>query len=159
MKIILIVLSIFTFMYCNSIKGQWGVSKNIRESKNRKVFVKEYTTTPNPYRINDSIKLKVNEAWLEKNWTHGQNINETNVKENYQLCINTDDEDIIGINFDWTIGLDANLYMVPCGKSSLTGGFKRMPNDTIIYEVQRGGHLCESCCEKIIIGKFMLIAK
>jgi len=129
---------------CETPAGHIGVSQDIKESKKRKVFIAEYTTMPNPYKINDTLQITVKEAWLEKK---------------YQVCINSEKKDITGIfSYDWMIGTYVEKTMRPSSFSSLMGDFKKLPGDTIEYTVQKGDNLSDNG-DKIIIGKFVLIKK
>ncbi|HET6227970.1 MAG TPA: hypothetical protein VFF27_16925 [Bacteroidia bacterium] len=89
--ILLAFFFIPVLMGCDNPSGHNGISMNINESKRRHAFIAKYEVSPNPYKINDSIRITVKEAWLEKHWAYGKNENETIFypKEKYQLCINT----------------------------------------------------------------------
>ncbi len=162
MKIFSLFIILFfpIFISCESPAGHHGVSYNIRESKERGVFISEYKVSQNPYFINDTLKILVKEAWLEKHWAYGENKDQTVLypTENYQLCINTIEDNIKYVDLDWTVGITVDLCMRGSGYNSLIGDFKKMPADTIEYKVQQGDDLSDNG-EKIIIGKFVLIKK
>jgi len=145
---------------CETPAGHIGVSQDIKESKKRKVFIAEYTTMPNPYKINDTLQITVKEAWLEKKWAYPKNLDETiDLEDEYQVCINSEKKDITGIfSYDWMIGTYVEKTMRPSSFSSLMGDFKKLPGDTIEYTVQKGDNLSDNG-DKIIIGKFVLIKK
>lgn len=160
MKILTLIILFFLFfvLSCNTLRGHNGVCENIKESKNRGVFICEYMPLNNPYRINDSISLTIEEAWVERNWKYSENNNETVVMEEFQVCVNTYEKDIAGICFDWSIGINGDLYLRSSSKNSLIGDFKTLPPDTIEYKVQKGSEFSDNY-EKIIIGKFGLVKK
>jgi hypothetical protein len=133
-----ILLLLLLFISCETPAGHTGVSNDIDDSKKRGVFISEYVVNPNPYKINDSLQITVKEAWLERRWRYGKNEDETLTfpPENYQLCINTVEEDIKNAASKWTIGLNGDKYIRTSGRNSLMGDFQNMPGDTIKYEVQ-----------------------
>ena len=113
MKLFNLLIILFpVFTSCETPSGHTGVSKDIKDSKKRNVFISEYIVNPNPYKINDTLQITVKEAWLEKQWIYGKKEIETLLfeSENYQLCINTIEEDIKGICSKWTIGLNGDKY-------------------------------------------------
>jgi hypothetical protein len=146
------------FCKCDPPVGVLGVSNNVMDSKKRGVFVNEYTTVPNPNRINDSISLTVFEAWVEKKWYHSNKENEAIVNSGYQLCVNTSERDIVGINVGWSIGIDDVKYMHPSGPNSLMGALNDLPKDTIEYLVESGGGFMGDTAGKII-GRIIFVKK
>jgi hypothetical protein len=145
---------------CETPQGHRGASANISESKKRGVFIKEYTTYPNPYKINDTLKLNVKEAWLEKKWASGRTYDKTKLYgiESYQLSINTTEEEIKGCAITWTIGIDFDKNLRPSSTNSLIGDFKTITPDTINFKVQKGDNLSDSE-QKVILGDFVLIKR
>jgi hypothetical protein len=162
MKLFNLLITLFfpIFISCESPSGHGGISQDMKDSKKRGVFIAEYKVYPNPYKINDTLQITVKEAWLEKRWMHGKNEEETLLfqPENYQLCINTVEEDVKNMYFDWTIGINGDKYIRSSNESSLVGDFENMPGDTIEYKVQKGNNLSDNG-KKIIIGKLVLIKK
>mgnify|MGYP003449199467 FL=1 len=157
-SIIILLLSFFSG--CETPAGHSGVSRDITDSKRRGVFISEYFVNPNPYKINDTLKITIKEAWLEKQWTYGKHEDQTLLfqPENYQLCINTTEEDIKTMNSNWTIGLNGDKYMRMSSLNSLLGDFQTIPGDTIEYKVQQGMELSDNY-KKNIIGKLILVKK
>lgn len=154
------VLAIITlFISCETPAGHSGISNNIQESKRRGVFISEYTIQLNPYKINDSLDITIEEAWLEKQWAYGKHEDETKLypTEEYQLCINSTEKDVKKyLYLDFTIGVESDKYMRSSSKESLVGDFKNLPGDTIKYEVQRGNDLREGS-KKNVIGNLILV--
>ena len=148
-----------SFTSCYSQRGHNGASENIEESKKREVFICEYTVPENPYRINDTLQITVTEAWLEKQWKYPQNPNGTVPYGDYQLIINSKEEDIKGIDVKWAIGIDAYKYIRTCSKTDLISDFKTLPEDTIEYLVQKGNQIKGEVPKENIIGKFVLVKK
>lgn len=158
-SVLLALTLCFGFTSCNSQRGHDGVSKDMSESKERDVFVCEYSVPENPYKVNDSITLTVKEAWLERAWKYPENNSETSISEGYQICVSIEPEKHIeDLGFGWSIGIDYDKNIRISSPTSLIGDFKVMPPDTIEYKVQKGGEFSAEY-EKIIIGKFVLIKK
>ena len=155
-KHIFIIAILIAFSSCNFQQGHNGASNNIEESKDRGVFICEYTPLMNPYKINDTIILKIDEAWIEKKWKFPKNVNQTVVESEYQLCINiAPEKHIENLGIEWSIGVDYDKNMRISSLTSLIGDFKTLPSDTIEYKVQKGDEFSNNY-EKIIIGKFIL---
>jgi len=154
-----IALLIFLITGCETSDGLLGASRDIKDSKARDVFVQEYTVYPNPYRINDTLQITVNEAWVEHSWRYSTEGEGAKIeKDGYQLCINTNESDLKGISFDWTIGVNTNRYLHQSSCCSLMGDLKEVPNDTITYTVQKGEFSFDST-NVVVIGHFILVKK
>ena len=156
------IISCLLVLYgCNDQDGFPGASNNIADSKKRGVFVSEYTCYPNPYWINDTLKISVMEAWVEKFWRHTNNKNgakilvEDNLK--YQICVNTIESDLAGIHSIWSIGM-SNKYLHISSRNSLSGDFVEMPNDTLDYIVHVGDYEVDTSGRNFI-GHFILVKK
>lgn len=155
----LILFVLFNFSNCETPQGHSGASENIIDSKIRGVFIAEYRPPLNPIKINDTIKITVREAWIEHKWVYTKDRNGAHIiNGKYQLCINTLEQDIAGVDFDWSIGIDFEKNMRSSGKNSLIGDFNQMPTDSIVYKVQKGNELSDNY-EKLIIGELILIRK
>jgi hypothetical protein len=156
--ICLLFLILFTSCY-NSFHSDSGVSSTIKESKKREVFVCEYVVPQNPFIINDSLKIEVKEAWLEKKWSYG-NLKSNTILNNsggYQLHLIAKKENFEDYDFGWTIG---NEFM-DCFRSSsdysiLLNANNILPN-TLKFKVVKGEVLKDS--HNIVIGEFVLIEK
>jgi hypothetical protein len=84
------ILLLIAFIFgCDNQVGHRGVSSDISESKKRGVFLAECKGITNPVKINDSLQITINEAWLEKQWAHSSKEEETLLynEELYQLCV------------------------------------------------------------------------
>lgn len=160
--LIIIISLIMTGLYiglqsCQALKGQRGASKDIKESRKRQLFVCEYSVAENPVKINDSLKIAIKEAWLEKHWRYGKNIYKSTSYDGYQLMINSTEKDLAGVCFEWSIGVDFDMYLRSCSKDGLMGDFKELPSDTLVYLIQKGQTKLSGTPE--IIGKLILIKK
>jgi hypothetical protein len=144
---------------CGHAVGHSGACGSIESSKSRGVFVQEYSVNPNPYKINDTLKITVKEAWIEKKWVYSRDPNEIIMKDGFQLCVKSSENDLEGIDFTWTIGISGDKYVRASGKSSLISDFNEIPiEDTIEFEVQQGSNLSE-IGSKRIIGTLKLFKK
>jgi hypothetical protein len=160
--ILLPIIGLIVYLQsCSTPAGHTGVSMDIKESKKRDVFVKEYTVVPNPYKINDSMQITVKEAWLEDHWRYGKQESETFERDGYQICVNSIKEDVGNYNaVSWCIGIDFEKNLRSSSNSSLMGDFKMLPGDTIEYIVQKGDNLSVyDTVGRVILGKFVLVAK
>ena len=161
MKIIVLFLAglVYWFIGTDKFSSGRGISDNIKESKKHNVFLAQYVALSNPIKINDTLQITVKEAWLECQWFYAKNKNGARIiKDRYQLCINTNERDLKGVCFDWTIGIDFDKNLRSSSKNSLVGDFKIIPSDTLEYIVQKGSNLSEQQ-PKIILGKITLVKK
>jgi hypothetical protein len=157
--VILIFITISSIISCSNPLGHRGVSEDIKEAKSRGVF--EYELIPlngDVCVVNDSIKIRIKEAWIEKMWGHGKYVNSTIPLENYQLCVNTYDQDIEGITFDWSIGIESDKYIRLSSDNSLIGDLRNLPNSETLSYVVKEGDLFDSS-KKLILGQFNLRRK
>ncbi len=145
---------------CETPEGHIGASSDISEAKKRGVFIGEYTVSPNPYMLNDSLQLTIKQAWVEQHWGYGAN-NSTIASAGYQLCINTTEADETAIETaDAHFGISADLYLRERSNASYLGDTDTFPGDSIAYLVQKGNHFMDdSTQKKVIIGKLILIKK
>ena len=162
MKCILLYLFCITIIIsqnaCDS-QGHGGVSTNIKESKYRKIFIAEYEVKPNPYIINDTLNMKVLNAWIEKQWAYGKSPNETIIdNKTYQLVILVSSDNLKNYGYAWTIGIDGNRYIRTCGNNCLISDFNQPPKDLEEWKVQDGWKL-DSLSTKTIIGTFKIYKK
>jgi len=90
-----VVVSIITIVLCTPLRfynpmfENLGVSTSIAESRERGVYVFRYKVTVRSVRVNDSVALKFDEAWIERAWGRGVFTNQTNVDydRRYFLCL------------------------------------------------------------------------
>ena len=153
-KIAYLLLVVCTSCF-NTLTGHRGVSNNINESKKRNVFIEELFAPSNPYIINDTLKINIRTAWLEKKWAYDTNPNETILSENYQLIIESD-KSVKGIKRTWQIGNSLVESFRSCGNKSIMTDIKDLPtSDSLIWNITLGRRYDSS--KKI--GKFILIVK
>lgn len=159
LRLLILVCMLFCVSSCDKGAGHRGVAANILESKGRGVFVAEYTVVPNPYIINDSLRITVTEAWLERQWAYSKIPDKVIEMDGFQLCINTKESDLKDISFNWVIGLSGDKYLRESSETSLISDLEKMPiGDTISYYVQKGRNLSGKG-DIEIIGKFILLKK
>lgn len=149
------------FSSCSS-QGHRGTSSNLKDAKQRGIFIKEYYSPNESIVINDTIQFEIEEAWLEYQWRQSYGSEKYTAKyDAYQIRINTSKELPKRVDFAWSIGSDfAGLTLRQCNDNCLIGDFKEIPNDTIIYPVIKGRLLKnDTLIEERILGMFTLIAK
>lgn len=136
------------------------MSQTMEESKERGVFICEYTTPQNPFRINDSIQLHLKDCWLEKHWEHRKDSEKgTRVIAGYSLIMEVAEEDILGYNKGWTISDDSVVrYFRKCGIECLMTDFDSLPQSREIWSVRSGKARLE-IAKNPIIGELILIKK
>lgn len=141
---------------CNTLEGHRGISKNIEESKERKVYVANYATPTNPYSINDTLIVNVKCAWLEKRWHYTEKLGESRPDHGYRLIIITDSIFLNNYNDQWIIGLDYNRYFqVNPTYNLIHTEFDSLPANLEVFKVQKGINL-KAEEKKIIIGQLSL---
>lgn len=147
------------FVGCENPSGSSGASKDISDAKKRGVFLAAYHVNPNPYPINDTLQITIEEAWIERKWRHGGKNDETVILSGYQLCVNTTKKDVEKIAYPYnTIGIGSGHYLKESSEDSYTGDLDLIPSDTIQYLVQHGNNLMDdSSLKKQVIGKLILI--
>jgi len=151
---------IFIVTSCQTPRGFPGVSDYIKDSKERGVFIQEYTVYPNPYKINDSMQITVKEAWVERQWIHTSKPKGAKIREKgYQLAINTTEEDLEGVTLDWVIGIYSDKYVHPSSANSLVGDLDTIPGDTICYLVQNEMSKWRLNKQPNVVGRFVLVKK
>ena len=157
---LLSLLSLLIFIGCDTPEGFLGASHSIKDAIDRGVYVKEYTVSPNPYKINDSLQITVKEAWLEHQWRH------TNIEEGtsiepggYQLCVISTEKDLKGMmGSKWSIGITEKKYLHLTSRFSLGGDFKKIPEDTLDFLVKKGSFSIDTTNIQIF-GHFILHGK
>ena len=155
MKIRIVYLIPFSLMllYCNTLSGHRGVSDNIDESKERKVFVKEINPRIKNCYINDSLSIFIKSAWVEKQWAYAKNTSNTIIYNRYQLIIESDKNSINGLASRWQIGNSFVKSFRRCSKSAIMIDLDSIPNDENLIWLVTKGHRFDSTQ---VIGKFDL---
>ena len=154
-KTIFILVAVVCISCINTLRGHYGVSNDLNDSKKRKVFIKELRPLANPYIINDTLKINVLSAWIEKKWYYGENLYEAIPLDEYQLIIESD-ESVDKVANSWQIGNSFVESFRSCGDRSIMIDIKELPkSDTLTWDVTLGRKYDNSR----IIGKFILIAK
>lgn len=155
-----VIIVILNLCYsCSDFQNYRGVSENIEDSKRRGVYICGYEGRPNPIRINDSLIFDIKEAWLERQWKYPENYKNTEPIEGYQLMVLINNEIYKDISRNWSIGVDFERYIRPCGKNCLITDFPKLPiSNKEIWQIQAGRYLnAES--KKVILGEFILYRK
>lgn len=151
---IIFILVLICASCINTLKGHRGVSNTVMESKKRDVFVRELYTKSNLYQINDTLKINIKSAWLEKRWAYGVKNSETIELDAYQLIINTDESSICYFPKFWQIGNSFKESFRRCGKESIMIDISSLPNgNTLDWQVTSGKRRYDS---SKIIGSFEL---
>ena len=156
MRILLVAISCMLILAsCDKSRGHRGVSEDIKESKKRGVFAREYTVPQNPFIINDSLQIFVEEAWLEYRWGYGDRGSTIESPSGgYQLNVNSRDVDLMGFPFQWHIGAFPRSSWRSSSHSSMMIDLDRIPSDTLRYPVYTGRHAPDT----VLLGEFVLIA-
>jgi hypothetical protein len=159
-KLLRIALYPLFFLSCfNTLTGHIGISGDILKSKKRAVFVCEYTIPISPCIVNDSIKLHLLSAWLEKQWKYVSDVNETQVLNGYQLIAIFKSEDLNYYNKEWTIGNSFKDSFRFCGPGCMVAEFDSVPqSDSITWSVQLGNAITK-ISKYEIIGKYIMVRK
>ncbi len=157
----LLILVLFISIYScheNAINGMLSASSDIKDSKKRGVFVKEYFGQTNRFKINDSLSITIKSAWLEHMWRgDGPNNEKAKAQDHgYQLIVITDKESLKNYRETWMIGLNEDGYFRRASEDAIIVDFKIQPKASILeWQVQNGYSLSRND-KKTIIGKFAL---
>lgn len=155
--IFIFFVGIFLFFACQERYGP-GMSNTISESKKLGVFICEYKTPYNPYKINDSISLTVKRAWVEKKFYY-EGYTSIRIIDGYHLTIEVESKYIKGYPSLWTIGTTTEHNIRSCGidclMQDLPSNFN-FPNN-FFWQVQKGW--LRNSVQPTIIGKFELVKK
>lgn len=148
--IILLLLS------CSSLVGKPGISETIEESKRKGVFICKYESDNDSIFANDSLKILIDVAWLERKWAYSGSINEIIMISGYQLIIRTVNEIDDDYAFTWTIGLSFDRNFRTCNSNCLVTDFDVLPKEVEKWEIQQGRDLYTGSSHRII-GRLDLI--
>jgi hypothetical protein len=154
---ILILISLFGLIYIITrllglpLSGEY-ISPNIKTSKKNGSFIAEYITPSNPYKINDSLKVSIKEAWLEKDCFYDGKSNIVSIQpQGYKLLINGKENDLKGEGIYWRILTKDNRYFYGENGIPIIQDFDSPLGDTLEYRVENNFH--------IAIGKFILVKR
>jgi len=138
-----------------------GVSNDIKESKERKVFLREYKALKNPAKINDTLSIFVKSAWLESAWRYsGSEAEKAEIinDKSTQIKIITNNT-LEQFNRKWQIQkLDFSEESFYKGYlNSIVGTFSSIPkNDTLTFKIYKGNTPQEMISQNYL-GKIILI--
>lgn len=104
----IIILGAMLFVTSCQCERMQGISEDIKDSKNNGLIVRKIIESPKVFVFSDTLKLIVEEAWIEKLWTH-ECYKKIKSFENfrgykYQLCVNTTKESLVGYGEYWEVG-------------------------------------------------------
>jgi hypothetical protein len=151
-----VVLIVCLFqLNCNPANGLPGMSNSIKEARNRNVFISEYQPLRNPIVINDTLKLSVENCWVENHWIYPKNPNKTTIRDGYQLIVILKNKIEDDYPFKWTIGTSFKRNFRSCGSHCLISDFDSIPKISEEWSVQIGNDLYEGGMHEII-GRFLL---
>lgn len=151
---------------CHLFGGRSGTSASIRDSKKKGAFIKEYTVPENPYRINDSLSILIDEAWLEYEWTIPKyGWQKVEITSNYKLCLSIDEMYISHYLNYWRIGYEVtNCFTIrrkgdkPDKQVLALWYDDKMPEDIETFNVLKGV-LDKGISNDTILGHFELRVK
>lgn len=122
---------------CNiKLDGRPGKSDNVKESKDRKVFLHQYKVTEEIPQIG-----KISEAWIEHSWRFTKyNLNDIDVDTTHsQLCINMDKSTLDSLFQTWSIEKDDRISYYGLIGNTLVISFNTLQqSDTLKFNVLRG---------------------
>lgn len=151
------LIFLFLGLACNSLEGKPGMSESMRESKERGVFAYEYQSNKEII-INDTLKIRIEVAWVEKRWAYDANLSKTIITKGYQLIVHTINKVDEDYSFTWTIGTEFKRSFRTCGYSCIMSDFDSLPKPIETWKIQQGRDLYEGAPHKII-GEFTLHRK
>jgi len=128
LSIFLIILFTPLRYYNPPLEGADGVSSGIIESKERGVFLFEYTVENNPLHLRNGRIIHIKEAWAEKVWLYPLMSNKTRLNDPpmYNIRLTIGDKDVEDYGYDyskndegWWIGIDVEKQFSYRGKGNL----------------------------------------
>jgi hypothetical protein len=118
-------------------------SPSIKVSKENTAFVEEYIPISNPLKINDTLKIRVKEAWIEQEcYFDGKNDRVIVTGPGYKLLVTLEDDLPNSVVFKGFSGENG----IP-----IVGHYPAPPRDTIDCNIENYDH--------VVLGKFVLIRK
>jgi hypothetical protein len=99
------------------------------------------------------------DVWLEKQWRHATNPNQTDIQHGYQLCVSVSEESLKNYRLTWRIGDHRNRYFGRGYHSLIYARFDHMPREEEEFLVQEGFDLNPDRENKVVLGKFVVRKK
>ena len=129
--------------YNPPLEGAGGYSDDIKESKERGVFLFEYEVKDNPLRLQNGRIIHFQQAWAEKAWTYPLFSNQTDIDDPplYSICITVTKEDIADYPHDgaWWIGDSPDTCFYRSNQGQLSLGRKRfLPQAFETFIIHKG---------------------
>lgn len=145
-KLIILVSILFAILSCNFFveTGGMGISNSINESVKKEIFIQQYKPLQNPTKINDTISIFIESAWLEYSWRYeGENAEKAEIEKDSscQLKIITNKKSLNGFNKNWHVKSlkSLNVYLYEGYLNSLKGDFQNKPKgDTLELKIYNG---------------------
>ena len=137
------------------------MSNNLRESQATDMFVAEYAL-PNhqtSIRIKDSIKINIQECYLEHRWAHEKYWGRSPIK-GYQLTLIGNISPNKSFPLAWTAGTDTTdgrTWWRACAKDCMVMDLAEDNQDTLRFLVFTSTEYPKE--SRTILGSFMLIKK
>jgi len=164
MKLIRILcLLLFAMPGCgkfSALNGKLGSSQSIVESKKRKVFLYEYKLSSNIFEFNDTIKVHIENAWLEKNWRFDYPYDNTLIGDGYQIILVLKKGNWKrNYKKNWYLGTDYSFNFTPIGDGKLISNvFKVEPLNYLKIKIQKEDKLSNNQ-NKEILGELKFVKK
>lgn len=132
-------------IYYRDCERWHGVSVSKDNSKMDGFYIASLIPTENPVIVNDTIKLQIGDAWIEKCWSYNCRDEYEFITGDhgmqYQICLDADPFVLkkTGYYYKWQIGIDVYKYFRFSSKHSLLSFIDSLPaSDTLSYPIQMG---------------------
>ncbi|HTL81386.1 MAG TPA: hypothetical protein VL651_06765 [Bacteroidia bacterium] len=144
---------------CDDPTGTPGAASDMSEAKSMGIFVKELYAPGGVWRINDTLQVHVESAWIEHRYRYPQPGNSPTILSGYQIQVESNEKDLKNYDITWKIGIDGFAYFRSSSYSSLLSDLEEVPDDSLlVWKVQKGTNLSE-WYDKVIIGEVRLKSK
>jgi hypothetical protein len=120
-RINLCCILIFAFSACeNPNAGMLGISNDMKAAKKNHTFICEYALPNNEHiiNINDSIRIDIQECYMENVWTHTKDYDIHFADTSYYFMMIGDIKSMRSFPFEWQIGEDTADVQTWCARSS-----------------------------------------
>jgi hypothetical protein len=147
-KIVSFLYVSFVISACSN-EDYVGMSNSIKESKDKKIFVCEYSSE---LQIPDSLKFEATEIWLEKCWKYKAYDNNIRIRDDFQLIILTKDDICNKTNYSlsWHIGTEFKDLFRSCGRNCFMLDLDSIPPDSKNWNIHLGADKYDKRAANII---------
>jgi hypothetical protein len=144
LPIVYLVFISLIFIGCDAFDLADCATRSIESSKEKGLFVCELYPEDSVVKINDSIKIRVYSAWIEKQWNCRDFVPGIFIDRGYQILLITDTQTLNDYSDRFTIGITSESYFLSLRSNSLVCNIDSLPlSKELTWHVQRKYQLHE----------------